>query len=83
VFAELLDQVNKAATSNEVLRNVLGLEMTIPIWAQRELEGIINRYSSQPVTEPMLDELRAEMAALGMEDALSGYRSRCTRPRRS
>lgn len=72
VFAELLDQVNKAASSNEVLRNVLGLEMTIPIWAQQQLESIIDRYSAEPVTEPMLNDLRGELASLGMEDTFPG-----------
>jgi predicted ATPase len=72
VFAELLDQVNKAASSNQILRDVLGLEMTMPIWAQRRIESIIDRYSAQPVTELMLDDLRNELSSLGMEEAFPG-----------
>jgi hypothetical protein len=69
VFAELLDQANKAGSSNEVLRDVLGLEMTMPIWAQRRLEAIVDSYSSRPITEDMLEQLQQELATLGMQDA--------------
>src|SRR6266498_129442 len=72
VFADLLDEVNKAATSNETWRDVLGLEMTMPLWAQQRLESIVERYSRLPLSESMLQELRDELASLGMADAFPG-----------
>lgn len=67
VESQLLDTVNKAGSSNEILRDVLGLEFTMPIWVERRLEEIVERYSSLQVTEETLRALRKEMEALGLD----------------
>lgn len=64
-----LDTVNKAGSANEILRDALGLEFTMPLWAERRLEQITDAYVGEPITRNSLRRLREEMKQLGMEHA--------------
>ena len=66
VYSRMLDMVNKAGSSNAILREVLGLPFTIPIWADERIQEIIRRYSDSELNEEVLRGLRAEMAELGL-----------------
>jgi hypothetical protein len=66
VTSTLLDTVNKAGSANEILRDVLGLDYTMPVWVETELEGILRKYADQPFTNETVAELRKDMSALGL-----------------
>ena len=61
-----LDQINMAGSANNILRDVLGLESTVPLWASRELQGIVGRYRNQPFNGEQVDQLSKELDALGL-----------------
>lgn len=63
----LLDQVNKAASANEILRDVLGVRSTTALWVDEELQGIIDRFANVPVSDELLDSLRDELKKLGLD----------------
>jgi hypothetical protein len=63
-----LDYVNRAGTSNTILREALGLDSSIPSWAEDELKAIIERYQSMEITSDSLDNLRAELDNIGLGD---------------
>ena len=67
VNSRLLDMVNKAGSSNEILREVLSLPFTIPIWADKKIQQIIERHSEMELNEEVLRSLSAEMAYLGLD----------------
>ena len=60
-----LDTVNKAGTSAAILRDVLGVEATVPDWVEDELGEVIARFRDQPITDELLGRLREELARLG------------------
>lgn len=66
VFSELLDTVNKAGSSNEILRDVLGLEFTLPLWVEHRLDEVVAKYAQGPINEESLRSLRLEMDNLGL-----------------
>lgn len=66
VNSTLLDTVNRAGTANEILRDVLGLAFTMPIWVESKLENLVERYSIQEFTDDTLAALREEMMLLGL-----------------
>lgn len=74
VNSRLLDQANKAANADETLRRVLGLDSTMPLWAEHRFGSIIERYFREGLTAASVRRLRAELvdAGLGSEfpDAL-------------
>ena len=67
VESTLLDIINKAGSANEILRDVLGVPFTVPIWVDEKVQQLVTAYSRQELTEQSLSELRAKMAELGME----------------
>jgi len=67
VQSKYLDFVNKSGTANEILRDVLGLPFTLPIWAEKRVESIIRKYSQMKISEASLSQLRAELADIGLE----------------
>ena len=67
VVSSLLDTVNRAGTANEILRDVLGLEYTLPLWVKGELDRIVTEFEKQPITTESLNRLRERMKALGLD----------------
>lgn len=74
VSSQKLDVVDKAGTADDVLREVLGLPFTMPLWAERKLEEIINRHIKMGVSEETVDLMDAELVQAG----LAKYSSKAT-----
>jgi hypothetical protein len=68
VEASLLGDLNKAGSSNDILRDALGLTFTMPLWVENTLTNITARYSEQEVSAESLRALKAEMVELGLGD---------------
>ena len=64
VESTLLDTVNKAATTDEVLRDVLGMPYTLPTWAHLELERVVSEFMGRQLSEDSLIALRERMSKL-------------------
>ena len=68
VHSTLLDHINRAGTSSAILRDVLGLDTTIPIWAEEALEATINKYSQEEITQASINAMGEELESLGLGD---------------
>lgn len=66
VYAYKLDQINKAASSNEVLCDVLGMDSTMPMWAEERLKRIVNTYIDERITDHMLKDLKTDLEEIGL-----------------
>lgn len=62
-----LDSANKAGSSNDILREVLGIPTTIPIWVENKLKIIVDKYSNMDINEQNFSGLRKEMAEIGLD----------------
>jgi AAA15 family ATPase/GTPase len=67
VKSSCLDRVNKAGSSNEILRDVLGIQTTIPMWVEHKLNEIVRKYSSEDMTINKMNEMRKELVEYGFE----------------
>ena len=47
IISKELDFSNNVSTANEILENILGLTTTLPVWAQEELDHIVNEYKGK------------------------------------
>lgn len=65
-----LDLDSKAATANEILRNVLGVPVTLPEWAESDLKKITEEFSAKPITEENLNSLRQQLKNSGLGEYL-------------
>lgn len=67
VASRPLDYVNRAASADETLRRVLGMESTVPAWAERRFEEIIDRHLQSEISGEALRALRSELEENGLE----------------
>lgn len=70
VISTLLEGATKAASSNEILRNILGIKSTFPLWAADKIKALIEETIAQGITEETLMEFRAKMQNLGFADVI-------------
>ncbi|WP_101845869.1 AAA family ATPase [Zhihengliuella sp. ISTPL4] len=66
VFARKLDYANKAGGAEETLTRVLGLDSTMPRWAESRLDHILEKYLSSDLDASKVAELRIELEQMGL-----------------
>jgi hypothetical protein len=67
VNSRLLEAVDRTGTSNDILRDVLGVDMVIPEWVETRLTSIVAKYTSLVADDPnRLREMRRELEELGL-----------------
>jgi AAA15 family ATPase/GTPase len=57
-------------TSAQVLRQVLGVPVTVPLWAENELDAILAKYKGRTFTAEDIDNLNSELSHRGLGDYL-------------
>ncbi len=70
VISERLDLVHKARTATEILNEVLGVPFTMPIWAEKTLIDLINKYRTIQITEDNINLMREEFSSVGLESLM-------------
>lgn len=68
VYSRKLDMIDKSGSATKVLREVLGVPVTVPVWVESELSQVVNKYSDQGVDESLFDRMRQELAGKGLEE---------------
>lgn len=63
-----LDLNLKAATASEILRDVLGVPVTLPEWAEIDLKKITDEFCGKPITNENLDQLRSQLKNAGLSE---------------
>ncbi|KOY86020.1 hypothetical protein AD998_07570 [bacterium 336/3] len=67
IFNEKLDIVNKARSANQILDEVLGVSFTMPVWVEKSLEEITNKYANSEITSTIFHQMRNDLKELGLE----------------
>lgn len=65
VFSEKLDVINRAGNAAEILRDVLGVAVTVPLWVEEQLASLVAEYRNREINVDNLNELRSRMTELG------------------
>ena len=71
VCSEFLDTNDKSGTANEVLKKVLGLGSTMPIWAEDKINSLIDKYSVVDLNDYNLRMLRSDLENSGMDNLVT------------
>ena len=67
VISEKLDYVNRAGSSNEILRDVLGVDTSIPYWAEDEYNEVVKNFVKQELSEVSILRLQENLKKIGLE----------------
>lgn len=74
--AEIIDLKEQAGPATQVLSEVLGVPVTLPIWAEEDLARIIRQYEQRELSRELLDGMKAELETAGLgrlfPEALAG-----------
>ncbi len=81
VLSEKLDEVNKAGTANDILRDVLGVDSTTGAWVDSELEKVLGEFADRSLDKTSLEELRTKLEKLGMGRYVSSAIHAVSRPK--
>ncbi|WP_245990856.1 AAA family ATPase [Hymenobacter rubripertinctus] len=68
IFSQKLDLLEKARTANEILDEVLGVPFTMPIWVEKELNDIVDKYIQSDIDENSFINMRRELKEVGLEE---------------
>lgn len=68
VYSRKLDMIDKSGSATKVLREVLGVPVTVPVWVESELSEVVNKYSEQGVDEGLFERMRQELKGKGLEE---------------
>jgi len=68
VVSERIDLKNSAITASEILDEVLGVSVTMPVWAEQKLKEIVDQFNKDSVDEAAIERLRANLRAEGLAD---------------
>ncbi|WP_091014759.1 AAA family ATPase [Paenibacillus amylolyticus] len=70
VYSQLLDFENKAANASQVLREILGVPVTMPIWVEEALDNVLSELRGKELTAESYLELKGKLAEIGLSDHL-------------
>jgi predicted ATPase len=63
-----LSDLDRAASANDVLMDVLGVPSPMPLWVEKELDGIVMSIEGKEIDANLLRETRSRLNRLGMGD---------------
>lgn len=62
-----LDIASRAKGAADILRDVLGVPFTMPVWVEEKIDEINKRYSELDIDEDTFSLLREELTLIGLE----------------
>ena len=63
-----LDMKDKTGSTATILRDILGLESTLPIWVEDKFKEIFSKYNEADFTSENLNSMREELKEYGLEN---------------
>jgi predicted ATPase len=63
VNSQYLETAELSGTANETLREILGVPITVPIWVEKNLLEILEKYKNRELTSEVLRELKKELVS--------------------
>ncbi len=72
IHSEKLDMVDKAGTAAEVLRDVLGVPVTYPVWIEKRLQTILQKHQASGLNEATIKALSEELRDAGLANLIPG-----------
>lgn len=73
VVSKRLRDVDLAGSPNRVLREILDVPVTMPIWVEDRIEAVLNKFSGKAIDGDVIAKIRAELDAQGLGEALGDF----------
>lgn len=73
VVSKRLAEADLAGSPNRILRDILDVQVTMPIWVERRIDGVLAKYSGREMTSEVIGAIRDELEASGLGEALGDF----------
>jgi predicted ATP-binding protein involved in virulence len=73
IVSQRLEAADLSASPNKILREILDVPTTIPIWVEEKIQEILSRQASLEATEENIERLFGELKELGLDSALQDF----------
>ena len=73
VVSKRLSDVDLAASPNKVLREVLDVPVTMPIWVERRIDEVLRKYRGRSIDAVTISRIRADLDEYGLGEAFGDF----------
>ena len=73
IISEHLGKADLAGSPDKVLREILDVPTTLPIWVENKITEVLNKYEGTPDNEEKVSKMFEELKSLGLNDSLSMF----------
>ncbi|MBN7821212.1 AAA family ATPase [Bowmanella yangjiangensis] len=73
IISEHLGKADLSGSPDKILREILDVPTTLPIWVEEKISEILKKYEGQPDTEEKISKMFNELKESGLNDSLSMY----------
>lgn len=71
VFSEHLDSSDLAGSPEKVLRDILDVRTTLPVWVEKKIREILVKYENMPESKEKVEKIYHEFKEAGISEGLS------------
>ncbi|MCY4555287.1 MAG: AAA family ATPase [Chloroflexi bacterium] len=68
VASTKLEDIDRSATANKILTDVLGVPFPVPLWVEDEVEKIVNSVRDEDLNGELLTRLKTQLNSIGLGD---------------
>jgi|TARA_A100000171_G_scaffold11625_1_gene9512 predicted ATPase len=79
IVSEHLTKADLSGTPDRVLRDILDVPTTLPVWVEEKIQDILNKYEGQPDSKEKAMAMFEELKQAGLNDSLSSFDSKSSR----
>lgn len=73
VVSRRLQEADLAGSPNKVLREILDVPVTMPIWVEARIEAVLARYTGRPADADTIRQIRDDLDAQGLGGAVGDF----------
>lgn len=73
VVSKRLEEADLAASPNKVLRDILDVPVTMPIWVEKRIDSVLGKYRGAAIDAQTIAQIRADLDANGLNDAFGDF----------
>jgi predicted ATPase len=73
VVSKRLNEADLAGSPNKVLREILDVPVTMPIWVEARITAVLNKFEGKAIDATVIKQIRGDLDAQGLGDALGDF----------
>lgn len=68
-----LEEADLSGSPNKVLREILDVPVTMPIWVEDRINAVLGKYTGKAIDSDVIKQIRGDLDAQGLGDALGDF----------